>query len=413
MYSKGIALSVILTICYLMVGSASAGQKAFLHTSGTTIVDGEGRPVILRGVGLGGWMVQEGYMLQLQGLGPQNRIRAKLEELLDRNDVENFHRTWLDNAMTKADVDRIAAMGFNSIRVPLHHDLFLDGSGRVRSDGFFLLDRLIGWARANNLYVILDLHAAPGGQGNDLSISDRDPAQPSLWESPENIQSAVNLWSLLARRYRNETAVGAYDLLNEPNWAFEADGDSHGCTEQGNVPLRSFMTNVTAAIRRVDRRHMIVVEGNCWGSNYAGMLPLADPNTVLSFHKYGSANDDASIAPMLALRDRYQMPLWMGETGENSNDWYRAVIELVENNHIGWSFWPWKKMGTSSPVEVVPSAGWTALAAWMNGKGPPPPRAEARETLMRLATHDVRIEFAREHPEVLEALMPASMVVLP
>src|SRR3546814_7247769 len=93
-----------------------------------------------------------------------------------------------------------------------------------RSEGFARIGRLLAWCRAHHIYLILDLHAAPGGQGNDLAISDRDPAKPSLWESAENQRKTVALWTRLAARYKDEPWVGGYDLVNEPNWSFATPG---------------------------------------------------------------------------------------------------------------------------------------------------------------------------------------------
>src|SRR3546814_8856147 len=100
--------------------------------------------------------------------------------------------------------------------------LFLSPAGmeRWKEDGFARIDALIDWARANQIYVILDLHAAPGGQGTDLPNADRDPDAPSLWDSAENQRRTVALWRKLAARYADEPWVGGYDILNEPNWDF-------------------------------------------------------------------------------------------------------------------------------------------------------------------------------------------------
>src|SRR3546814_20042385 len=93
--------------------------------------------------------------------------------------------------------------GFNSIRLPMHYNLLLDetapaGMDRWKEDGFARIDALIDWARANQIYVILDLHAAPGGQGTDLPIADRDPDAPSLWDSAANQSRTGALWRKLA-----------------------------------------------------------------------------------------------------------------------------------------------------------------------------------------------------------------------
>ena len=81
-----------------------------------------------------------------------------------------------------------------------------------------MIDELLNWCEQNQIYLILDMHAAPGGQGYDAAISDYDSSKPSLWESIYNRNKLIALWGKLAERYQNETWIGGYDLLNEPNW---------------------------------------------------------------------------------------------------------------------------------------------------------------------------------------------------
>lgn len=410
-------LALALALC-----PSLAFADSFLHTDGTGIVDGRGRSVTLRGLGLGGWLLQEGYMLQMDG-AQQHVVRRRIAELIGEKKTEAFYRAWWDNYITKADIDYMAAAGFNSVRLPMHFDQLTlpiakeprPGVDTWNEEGFARIDRLVSWVKANDMVLILDLHAAPGGQGTDLPIADRDASTPSLWDSAENRRKTVALWAKLAARYKDEPAVGAYDILNEPNWDFEKPGGGHGCQETRNVPLRALLVDITAAIRRVDKRHMIVVEGNCWGNNYAGMTPLWDTNMALSFHKYWNRNDAASLEPILKLRDDNHVPVWLGETGENSNVWFRDVVRLVEDHGIGWAFWPLKKIGFNNPLEVTPSPGWPKLVAYWTGKGPRPSAREAEATLMRLATHDIRFENNVAHPDVIDAMFrqPWSNTTLP
>ena len=392
---------------------ASVGAEApvpgFLGTQGAQIVNAEGRPVILRGMGLGGWMLQEGYMLKLGELGQQHVIHRRLAELVGQQAVDEFERAWLDHHFTKADMDALGGWGFNAVRLPMHYALFLDpspaGTDRWNEDGFRRLDRLLEWAAANRMWVILDLHAAPGGQGTDLAISDRDPAQPSLWDSAENQRRTVALWRELARRYANNPWIGGYDILNEPNWDFDGPGGGHGCNDRTNKPITALYRRITSAIREHDRNHLIVIEGNCWGNNYAGITPDWDDKLVLSFHKYWNRNDEKSIAGILALRDSTKRPIWLGESGENSNAWFRDAVALVESRGIGWSWWPLKKIGFNNPLEVTPNPGWDRVVAWLTGKGPRPDPAEAHLAMLRLATHDVDFANNIVHPDVIDAMM--------
>lgn len=392
-----------------------APAQTFLRADGQRIVDENGNPVLLRGMGLGGWMLQEGYMLQLGqlGSGQQYRIRAAIADLIGEEKTQEFYQAWLDNHTSKADIDMMARWGMNSVRLPLHYNLLtlpiekepVAGKDTWLEDGFRRIDTLLAWTKANGMYLILDLHAAPGGQGNDLPIADRDPDKPSLWQSAENRRKTIALWRKLAQRYADEPGIGAYDVLNEPNWDFSAPGGEHGCKETDNAPLKQLYTDIAAAIRQVDKRHMLVIEGNCWGNNYQGLLPFADKNTALSFHKYWNINDEASIADVLKLRETWNMPLWLGESGENSNVWFRDAIALVEKHGIGWAFWPLKKIGFNNPYEIAPNPGWAKLVAYWTGKGPRPSAQEAYATLMQFARHDIRHENNVFHADVVDAML--------
>jgi len=410
-------LLVVICVC------VNAHAQSFLRAQDQFIVNEQGEKVLLHGMGLGGWMLQEGYMLKLGNLGQQHAMRAKIEELIGAEATQEFYNAWLANHTTKADIDAMAKWGFNSVRLPMHFNLYtlpieqepVQGQNTWLEQGFAMTDALIAWAKANNMYVILDLHAAPGGQGNDFAISDRNPNTPSLWQSGANRQKMIELWRKLAQRYANEPAVGAYDIINEPNWGFENADDKHGCKETKNEPLKKLLVDVTKAIRSVDTKHMIIIEGNCWGNNYAGVLPQWDNNMVLSFHKYWNNNTLGDIKSHLDLREKYNMPIWLGESGENSNLWFTDAIALMESQEIGWAWWPLKKLGFNNPLEVKPNAGYLALVDYWNGKGAKPSAKEAKKALLQLANHDIRFESTQFHPEVIDAMFrqPHSTLNLP
>ncbi|RYY89028.1 MAG: carbohydrate-binding protein [Chitinophagaceae bacterium] len=363
-------------------------------------------------MGLGGWMLQEPYMLGLAG-GPANQqeFRLRLEGLIGKERTAAFYEAWLNNFITRADIDSMAAWGFNSVRLPMHYNLYtlpveqepVKGRNTWLQKGFTLTDSLLRWCAANKMYLVLDLHAAPGGQGNDLPISDRDSSNPSLWQSQEAQDKTVALWTKLAARYKNERWIGAYDLINEPNWNFTNPSDRNGCNDSSNAPLRAFYIRLTEAVRSVDKDHLLIIEGNCWGNNYRGVLPLWDRNMALSFHKYWNNNNDGSIAGIVELRQRHKAPIWMGESGENSNAWFRDAVALLERHNIGWAWWPLKKMGVNNPLEIPGNDNFRALQSWLKHGGPKPAPDAAFRGLMQLA-EDSRIDRARFHPDVVDAL---------
>jgi endoglucanase len=415
--------SLLFLLLLIIVGQYRTNAQGFLKVSGKQIVNENGQHIIFRGVGLGGWMLQEGYMLQLSGLGMQHRIRAQMAELIGEDSTRTFYNAWLANHTRRIDIDSMNAWGFNSVRLPMHYNLYtlpvdqepVAGKQTWLDKGFQMTDSLLAWCKANNMYLILDLHAAPGGQGNDNNISDRDPAKPSLWESEVNQLKTIALWKKLAERYANEPFIGAYDILNEPNWGFaDKANDKNGLNEKGNGPLKQLMMDITKAIREVDTKHIIIIEGNGWGNNYNGILPPWDNNMALSFHKYWNFNTKESIQHILDTREKYNVPVWLGETGENSNVWFAEAVRLLEANNIGWAWWPLKKLGNNNPMQIPTNKDYDKVLTYWSKRGPRPSKTEAYNGLMQLA-EATRLENTIIKRDVLDALFrqPFSQTAIP
>lgn len=390
-----------LWIIGLLILNFTLGQSQnFLHTSGKNIVDGEGSEVLIRSMGLGGWMLQEGYMLETSAFAnTQHDIRATIEELIGTENTDTFYLAWLENHVRREDIDSLASWGFNSIRLPLHYNLFSPQHlpvGQYIETGFELVDSLLSWCEANQMYLILDLHGAPGGQGDDAAISDYDPDQPSLWESEENKARTADLWKTFAARYADEEWIGGYDLINEPKW--------ESLLANNNADLWELFIRITDSIRTVDENHMIIIEGNMWANNYTGFPGPWDDNLVISFHKYWNTNNTAAIQWVLNMRNQYNAPVWLGETGENSNTWFVELIELMEQNSIGYSFWPEKKItSVAGPVTVIKTEAYQELLDyWANTSLPRPDTAFAKSTLMEMA-ENLKLENCRINRDVTDA----------
>ncbi len=397
-----------------LLGLTVVQADGFLRARDARIVDGKGEQILLRGMGLGGWMLQEGYMLGIRGTGTQHSIKARIADLVGREECDRFYERWLQNHMTREDVELLARSGFNSVRLPMHYKLFTlpvedepsEGQDTWLTTGFTLTDNLLKWCAANGLYLILDLHAAPGGQGKDANISDYDATKPSLWESAANRRKTIALWRKLAERYANEPWVGGYDLLNEPNWTFEGK-DKNGKEDTSSQPIWELYRIITKEIRAVDPHHLIIVEGNGWGNNYRGFPGPWDDNLMMSFHKYWNPNTQEQISGFLRLRERYGMPLWLGESGENSNEWFQDCVTLVESNHIGWAWWPYKKVRSSSCILTVPQpSDFKQVVDHWNGRGDRPSREVALSGLSQLA-ENLKTANCQFNTDVARALIPS------
>jgi hypothetical protein len=405
--------SFLFIACLLFAFQPLLRAQGFLKAKGKDIVNEKGQNVLLRGIGLGGWMLQEGYMLGITAEGQQqHKIRQRIDSLIGPEATQEFYDTWLANHTTRGDIDSLRSWGFNSVRLPMHYNLFtlpvekepVAGQNTWLTRGFEMVDSLLAWCAANKIYLILDLHAAPGGQGNDLNISDRDPSLPSLWESEANRNKTIALWKKLAERYAGKQWIGAYDILNEPNYGFTDTADRNGLKETRNEPLKKLLVDITKAIREVDHNHIIVIEGNGWGNNYNGMLPPWDDNMVLSFHKYWNKNDKASIQKIVDTLEQYNVPVWLGETGENSNVWYAQAVQLLEENNIGWAWWPLKKLGVNNPLQIRSNLNYQDVLNYWNGKGEKPRESNAYSGLLELATY-TRVGTNTVHRDVIDALM--------
>ncbi|MEM6763582.1 MAG: carbohydrate-binding protein [Bacteroidota bacterium] len=387
----------------LLIGTGlDLSAQSFLRTDGQHIINEEGEAVLLKGMGLGGWMLQEGYMMKTAGFAnAQFQIKEKITEVAGAQAMEEFYEAWLANHVRKVDIDSLKAWGFNSVRLPMHYNLFtlpiekepVPGEHTWLSKGFELTDSLLSWCRDNQMYVILDLHAAPGGQGQDQGISDYDTTKPSLWESKANRDKTVALWMKLAERYKDDPLIAGYDLINEPNWPLDE-----------NILLRELYGEITDSIRSIDAQHIIFIEGNWFANDFTGLTPPWDGNMVYSPHKYWSINDQASIQWVLDIRDTYDIPLYFGETGENSNVWFRDAIQLFAEHEIGWAWWPMKKIDDiAGPLSVSRSSGYQSLLEYWEGNGPSPGAQAAKNILMEL-TEDIRLENCKYQKDVVDAI---------
>jgi endoglucanase len=406
--ARGAGLVMLTVVLALLSSRPAAGQRlGLLHATGPKMLTADGREVVLRGFNVGGWLLQESYMLQTDTLGCQWRIQQGLLRTMPEAQMEAFYRQYRASFITKADIDFIAQQGFNCIRVPFHYDLFLTAAQRrartavIRDpkspqklaayvqqlstwydrnqlftdpslDGFRHLDDLLSWCAADNLYVILDLHAAPGGQGTDPNINDN--FRPlDLWKGRDAKGRAlyqdltVRLWEKLSARYRNDSRVAMYDLLNEPHNLNAANGLS-----ADNRELNTLYSRLITAVRAQGDQHLLLLEGNGYGNEYTNLTPdklaVADRrNLVYNAHRYWCPNTAEAADPnpnqinlirnLAAFRDRWQVPVWVGETGENSNEWFAAAVQGLNAQNIGWCHWNIKRVESPAGLLRVPAYG--------------------------------------------------------
>ncbi len=365
-----------------------AKSKGFVRAEGKNLVDPEGRRLLLRGINLGNWLEPEGYMFLFED-GPQSprEIEVFFNELVGPNESETFWREYRRRFITEADIQFIKQTGANSVRIPFHYKQFVTGD-----EGFHLLDTVIEWCKAAGLWVVLDMHCAPGGQtGTNI---DDSFGYPWLFESEEAQDLTCQIWRGIADYYSDETAILGYDLLNEPIPHFPQ-------LQKYNSKLEPLYKRITHSIREVDKEHLVILGGAQWDTNFQIFGTPFDTKALYQFHKYWADPNQEAVREYIEFRDRYNVPIWLGESGENTDQWIQQFAAVLEKNEVGWCFWPYKKMEkTSCFVSISKPMHWdeiTIFGKMPGGSGAAEKRIAARPSVEHCqeALKDLlkRIEF--------------------
>ena len=375
--ARCVQLGITLALFLANEGNA-ATLGDFIRADGKYLVGGNGERFAIKGTNLGNWLVPEGYMFKFTRARAPSEIDAVIRGLIGPQDTTRFWKEFRDVYVAKADIDFIKAAGFNTVRVPLHWGLFVKpgprGEDQFEGPGWALLDRLVGWSREAGLRVILDLHAAPGGQTG--VNHDDGPGFPLVFYVPRYRELTIELWRRLALHYRDEPTVLAYDLLNEPISPYNDEAYL-------NPRLEPLYREIVAAIRSVDSRHPVILAGAQWSTSFAAFSRPFDNNAIYSYHKFWAVPTRDAVQSYLDFSNRWNVPLLIGETGEGSYEWNEKFRRLNEKFGIGWCFWPYKNLDSQTSVVSIPEpAEWNLIArAGSAAKSTALPREQALKIL--------------------------------
>ncbi|RED99819.1 cellulase family glycosylhydrolase [Marinoscillum furvescens] len=372
-------------LCLLLMASISQATAQYVRAQGTQIVDETGAPIYFRGMNLGNWLLWEGYLMMGDfEYRTHTQFFNGVKDAFggDLGQAMEFEHQWRLNYLNEQAIVDLKNLGFNSVRVPFHYNLFWDyGSYSTTNRGFQYLDRVVNWCRTHGLYVLLDMHAAPGYQnpGDHCDNNDSDASQPrssvGFWDG-DNVNIASQVWRHIANYYKNEPVIWGYDLINEP---VPQPG-----REYELLPSLITMRN---AIREVDNNHIIVAEGSWWGSDMqkldwedaqvqsqSGVNSRWDNNLVYQTHHY---SDDVSLLNgRKALTDRLNVPLMLGEYGENTNAKLREMTDWCINNNVAYFPWSFKKMYHDRCLWTIhPNNAYNAVRDYIKYGGTPPANA--------------------------------------
>lgn len=321
-------------------------MSQYIRRKGKTIVNTYNQEFLLKGVGIGGWLFFEGYMFKsTPEIDRQWKFEAFLDSAVGIEERISFLQKFKKVFFTEADINMIKSQGFNSIRVPLDYQFLFEASDtnvpldKIQENWCFL-DEVIRLCKRHDLYVILDLHCAPGGQtGANIDNSKNDI--PEMFINPLYRAQTIYVWEELAKHYVDETIIACYDILNEPI--------PHHHSKY-NDQLLPFYKDVLKAIRNIDTHHLITLEGIHWATDLSIFKEVLDDNLLLQFHKYWNNPDIDSIQPFLDKREALNLPIFMGEGGENELHWYAQAFKMFEQLKISYNFWTYKKMDNINSI---------------------------------------------------------------
>lgn len=252
-----------------------------------------------------------------------------------------------ENFITETDIAQIEALGFNCVRVPFWYRNFMTEDGAWLTEnidnnpGFQRLDLLLDRCEAHGIYVILDMHGAPGGQS--MNHCTGKAGRNELYEGAGNMDTAKTLWTAISTRYKDRKAVAAYDLLNEPqnnsgysgDYAWEAE--SEAAVQHTNAAYDALYR----AVRSVDEQHIISFEG-VWST---AVLP--DPiengyeNLLYQLHLYDSEKGMIRyrVKELKTARKNWGVAVIVGEYNNWESEHY-AQKQYHKNkiSHLKWNY---------------------------------------------------------------------------
>ncbi|MBN2801805.1 MAG: cellulase family glycosylhydrolase [Deltaproteobacteria bacterium] len=339
----------------------------FLKTSGSEFFINN-RPAQLKGAGLGNWLNLEHFMFGLPGTDSQIR-----EAVINRFGIERSNLFWdkfYSVYVGEQDISYLKTLGMNHVRIAVNHKLFFT-DGFEKSVAIREIDRILQYLNKYDIYGIIDIHTAPGGQNPDWH-SDNYSGVDNFWNDREAMKVLEELWGEIAEYYKNEPCIGGYDLINEPCF-FES---------AYNKNMVDFFKRCTQKIRAVDSNHIIFYPGNTYSRDFSMFNENLDDNSSYTFHLYPFLQipDDIN-SPQLPGRlveclqkdvtyehlvKKLKKPLWCGETGHpqhmsETSFSVHEFISVLESKKIGWALWPLKDRGAMGIISAKKDGEWNSL----------------------------------------------------
>ncbi len=352
-----------LLLVVLLAPHAHAVDSRRLRVDDGRLVDGRGREITLRGVNA-----------RANGVFDVTFDDGRLP----LQDVPVFDA---------GDAERMQALGFNLLRLPINWSALEPRPGFHDPAYLDRIEAIADLCAKRGILVLIDFHqdafskeigqdGAPrwvldlllgpngypymGGPLGDLQARRLAPhtlaAFRAFFDDAHGVQDMMaQAAAVVARRFRRHKGVLGYEIMNEPLAAVSTNGEAK---------LQAFNVRVAQAIRRVDRRHLVVFEPDTLRNlTNAAPLPAAPfpvPGAIYAPHIYTGVFDGTDLSGGLhvltpsmeraaAEAAAWGVPLMIGEYGIDpsspyANDWIRAQLDLQDRVRAHSAFWVWEEI---------------------------------------------------------------------
>lgn len=315
------------------------------------LVNEDGEKIVLNGVNIGNWLLWETWMGFVPEYTEDWAHYDTLEVLTERFGEEKtaeIEKTFMDNFITEDDIAQIEKLGFNCVRVPFWYRNFMNEDGswlttnhNNNNPGFQRLDWLIEVCEKYGIYIILDMHGAPGGQSKNHSTG--KAGRNELYEVKEKMDTCVELWTTIAERYKDNEVIAVYDLLNEPqnNSGYTGDYSWEAGTPEAASQTNKAYDILYKAIRKTDENHIISFEG-IWSTE---VLPNPEEcgyeNVMYQLHIYDRDKNmiNYRVNELRKIRKNWNVAVYNGEYNNGEYEYFAQMLyKFCDINRTKWNY---------------------------------------------------------------------------
>ncbi len=319
--------------------------KGMLSVKDGYLSDGE-KNILLKGINLGGWLLIETWMnpVETTGYTSYSDLISVLNSRFGEYKTHKLLSLYEENYITEKDFEIIESLGFNCVRIPFWYRNFTDINGNYlpNSEGNKRIDWAIEQCKKHNIYIILDMHGCPGGQSMDHSTG--VTGRNELYDNEKNLKIMESVWVNLAKKYKDNPYIAAYDIMNEPqnNGGWSGNNAWQPGSYEAVSRTNSVYDRMIKAIRKVDKNHVITIEG-IWSVD-----TLPDPkeygweNMMYQLHIYDTSKYmiDYRIKELTDARDNYGVAAYVGEY--NSKGMEKYATDKYRDASINTTKWTYK-----------------------------------------------------------------------